>query len=94
MTVALNTNNRKIVIFHTIKTPKMFAPPSARRNFLSAPPPNLKSWIRPCNPSESTAAGYSAVIIVLQTDKSVKLVSPVLFSVRYRHCLMAIYSTV
>ena len=39
---------RKIVIFHT-KYPKMFAPPSARRNFFKCPlPPNLKFWIRPC----------------------------------------------
>ena len=34
--------------FFTRNTPKMFAPPSARRNFFNcAPPPNLKSWIRP-----------------------------------------------
>ena len=40
---------RKIVIFHT-KYPKIFTPPSARRNFFKcAPPPNLKSWIRPCD---------------------------------------------
>ena len=26
-----------------------FAPPSARRNFFKCAPPNLKSWIRPCN---------------------------------------------
>ena len=39
-------------IFFTRNTPKVFAPPSARRNiFKCAPPPpspNLKSWIRPC----------------------------------------------
>ena len=35
--------------FFTRNTPNIFAPPSARRNFLSAPPPpNLKSWILPC----------------------------------------------
>jgi hypothetical protein len=35
--------------FFTRNTPKMFAPPYARRNFLKwAPPPNLKSWIHPC----------------------------------------------
>jgi hypothetical protein len=34
--------------FFTRNTPKIFAPPSARRNFFKcAPPPNLKSWIRP-----------------------------------------------
>jgi hypothetical protein len=33
--------------FFTRNTPKMFAPPSARRNFLKCAPPNLKSWIRP-----------------------------------------------
>ena len=33
--------------FSTRNTPTIFAPPSVRRNFLSAPP-NLKSWIRPC----------------------------------------------
>ena len=34
--------------FFTRNTPEIFAPPFARRNFLSAPPPpNLKSWIRP-----------------------------------------------
>ena len=44
---------RKMVIFHT-KYPKIFAPPSARRNFLKcAPPPNLKFWIRPCIPLTS-----------------------------------------
>ena len=36
---------RKIVIFHT-KYPKLFAPPSARRNFFKCAPPNLKSWMR------------------------------------------------
>ena len=39
---------RKIVIFHT-KSPKNFAPPSARRNFCKCVPPNWKSWIRPCH---------------------------------------------
>ena len=35
--------------FFTRNTPKMFAPPFARRNFFKcAHPPNLKSWIRPC----------------------------------------------
>ena len=38
--------------FFTRNTPKVFAPPFAQRNFLSAPPPpppppNLKCWIRP-----------------------------------------------
>jgi hypothetical protein len=33
--------------FFTRNTPKMFAPPSARRNFFKCAPPNLKSWIRP-----------------------------------------------
>ena len=34
--------------FFTRNTPKFFAPPSARRDiFMCAPPPNLKSWIRP-----------------------------------------------
>ena len=34
--------------FFTRNTPKIFVPPSARCNFLKcAPPPNLKSWIRP-----------------------------------------------
>ena len=35
--------------FFTRNTPKIFAPPSARRNFLNCAPPNLKSWIRPWN---------------------------------------------
>ena len=35
--------------FFTRNTPKMFAPPSARRNFFKCAPPSLKSWIRPCN---------------------------------------------
>ena len=35
--------------FFTRNTPKMFAPPSVRRNFFKCPPPSLKSWIRPCN---------------------------------------------
>jgi hypothetical protein len=40
---------RKIVIFHT-KYPKIFRTSlRSARFFLSAPPPNLKSWIRPCN---------------------------------------------
>ena len=36
--------------FFTRNTPKMFAPPSARRNLFKCdpPPPNLKSSIRPC----------------------------------------------
>jgi hypothetical protein len=34
--------------FFTRNTSKMFAPPSARRNFFISAPPNLKSWIRPC----------------------------------------------
>ena len=34
--------------FFTRNTPKIFAPPSARCNYFKcAPPPNLKSWIRP-----------------------------------------------
>ena len=33
--------------FFTRNTPKIFAPPSARRNFFKCAPPNLKSWIRP-----------------------------------------------
>jgi hypothetical protein len=45
----------KIMIFFVVKSwfftrnaPKFFAPPSARRDFYKcAPPPNLKSWIRP-----------------------------------------------
>jgi hypothetical protein len=38
---------RKIVIFHT-KYPKIFrASLRSAQFFLSAPPPNLKSWIRP-----------------------------------------------
>jgi hypothetical protein len=35
--------------FFTRNTPKLFAPPSARRNFFKCAPPNLKYWIRPCN---------------------------------------------
>ena len=34
--------------FFTRNTPKIFAPPSVRRNFFKCVPPNLKSWIRPC----------------------------------------------
>jgi hypothetical protein len=35
--------------FFTRNAPKIFVPPSDRRNFFKyAPPPNLKSWIRPC----------------------------------------------
>ena len=33
--------------FFTRNTPKIFAPPSARRNCFKCGPPNLKSWIRP-----------------------------------------------
>jgi hypothetical protein len=33
--------------FFTWNTPKIFAPPSARRIFFKCAPPNLKSWIRP-----------------------------------------------
>ena len=45
---------RKIVIFHT-KYPKIFAPPSARRNFFKCGPPprSLKSWIRPCTGTQT-----------------------------------------
>ena len=36
--------------FFTRNTPKIFALPSALRKFFKcAPPPNLKSWIRPCS---------------------------------------------
>ena len=35
--------------FFTRNTPKIFAPPSARRNFFKCAPPNFKSWIRPWN---------------------------------------------
>jgi hypothetical protein len=35
--------------FFTRNTPKFFAPPSARRNFFKCAPPNMISWIRPCN---------------------------------------------
>ena len=34
--------------FFTRNTPKIFAPPSARRNFFNCDPLKLKSWIRPC----------------------------------------------
>jgi hypothetical protein len=44
--------------FFTRNTPKIFAPPSARRNFFKCAPPNLKSWIRPCN-------SFSLILIVL-----------------------------
>ena len=37
--------------FFTRNTPKIFAPPSARRNFFKCAPPNLKAWIRPWNES-------------------------------------------
>ena len=33
--------------FFYSKYPKIFAPPSARRNFFKCAPPNLKSWILP-----------------------------------------------
>ena len=33
--------------FFTRNTPKIFPPPSARRNFFKCAPPNMKSWIRP-----------------------------------------------
>jgi hypothetical protein len=33
--------------FFTRKKNKIFAPPSARRNFFKCAPPSLKSWIRP-----------------------------------------------
>jgi hypothetical protein len=35
--------------FFTRNTPKIFAPPSTRRNFFKCAPPNFKSWIRPWN---------------------------------------------
>ena len=33
--------------FFTRNNPKIFASPSARRDFVQCAPPNLKSWIRP-----------------------------------------------
>ena len=39
---------RKIVIFHTKYTKNVRASLRSALFFLSAPPPNLKSWIRPC----------------------------------------------
>ena len=38
----------KIVIFHTKYPKNVRPPPPLGANFLSAPPTNLKSWIRPC----------------------------------------------
>ena len=35
--------------FFTRNTPKFYVPPSARRILFKCAPPNLKSWIRPCN---------------------------------------------
>ena len=35
--------------FFTRNTPKIFVPPSTWRDFFKCTPPNLKSWIRPCN---------------------------------------------
>ena len=37
----------KNTIFFTRNTPKIFTPPSARRNFLKCAPPNLKSGFAP-----------------------------------------------
>jgi hypothetical protein len=39
---------RKIVIFHTKYQNKFPAPLRSAQFFKCAPPPNLKSWIRPC----------------------------------------------
>ena len=33
--------------FFTRNTPKIFSPPTVRRNLFKCAPPNLKSWIRP-----------------------------------------------
>ena len=38
--------------------PKIFAPPSDRRNFFKCAPPNLKSWIRPCNIQNGSTPYY------------------------------------
>jgi hypothetical protein len=44
--------------FFTRNTSKIFAPPSARRNFFKCAPPNLKSWIRPCFPDIFWNSGF------------------------------------
>ena len=45
--------------FFTRNTLKMFAPPSARRNFFKCAPPNLKSWIRPWTLCNKVCLWYS-----------------------------------
>ena len=58
---------RKIVIFHT-KYPQNFrASLRSARFFLSAPPPNLKSWIRPCLPFICSTCIWS-IYIYLSVD--------------------------
>jgi hypothetical protein len=42
---------------------KLFAPPSARRNFFMCAPPNLKFWIRPCIRTERRRL-ITAIIVV------------------------------
>ena len=47
---------RKIVIFHT-KYPKKFRASLRSAQFFKCPPPNLKSWIRPCTDLKETIMG-------------------------------------
>ena len=62
--------------FFTRNTPKIFAPPSALRNFFMCtfPPPNWKSWICPWS-AEDNFNKYSCsnTIILLKTWTSTKV---------------------
>ena len=67
---------RKIVIFHTKYPQKCSRLPPLGSIFLSAPPPNLKSWIRPCmqlynvddNPLSKADSNLEDVIKSIEKD--------------------------
>ena len=58
---------RKMVIFHT-KYPNNFRASLPAHFFLSAPSPNLKSWIRPCKPQEYPG------LLRLHVDRKIDLI--------------------
>ena len=60
---------RKIVIFHT-KYPKHFRASLRSRKFFKCAPPNMKSWIRPCDIIKLVSSTPSLTLKVDCTDKS------------------------
>ena len=74
--------------FFTRNTPKMFAPPSARRNFFKCAPPNLKSWIRPWSHMDHFTRSLThknKIYIFISFDAVTSKSFIQMYSVRYIH---------